>query len=392
MLVAKMCKKFISLGWLRWKLGQLTPVLAGMCLLQMPVLAQPAGSVASTWKFDPLTSQFEISVQQGTPLNYYTLNQPARVVLEVGNTILGGNPIRQSYSTGRVRGIQVSQIQGGKIRIILELTDAVLNPNEVTIQQEPALVTGGGFLDRWVVRGLSPQVVEEPATGATTPVATTPMTTSASAMTTMPLAQNTIPSVASLPVRPMVGIGVPMPEVFTPPAPSTPSVVQMSPPMMSLPPIMELPKENWTPPQSPIVAVPPPVEMVGFEPVLPPPSLPSLPMNPPQSRELVVREGTELRLRYTGNRYVNLEKDFERQEVLVLDEALRDEAGNVVVFEGTPVIGRFETNNRGSKFVAQAITLGGRNVRLEAASGRLQELFRLEPGLVVTVRLNEDLR
>ncbi|MCT7952292.1 AMIN domain-containing protein [Ancylothrix sp. C2] len=361
--------------------------LVGLLMLQMPVLAQPAGSVASTWKFDPVTGVFAINVQQGTPVNYYTLSQPARVVLEVGNTILGGNPIRQSYSTGSVRGIQVSQIQGGKIRIILELAEAVVDPNQVIIQQEPALVTGGAFLDRWVVRGLSPQVAQ-----TTTTEVATPMPEARAAV-----GQNAIPSVASLPVRPIQGIGVPMPEVFTPVVPAVPVAVPIAEEIPAPPPSLpslELPAESWTPPQTPMVTVPPPVEMGSLNgvPMVPPPSLPSLDFNINQPAELFVRKGTELKLRYTGTRFVELEENFERQEVLVLDEALRDGAGNVIASAGTPVIGRFETNNRGSKFVAQAITLGGRNVPLEAASSRLREVFRLEPGLVVTVRLNEDFR
>lgn len=383
MLVSKFSKKLISWGLLTGRLWHLTPLLAGLMMLPVPVLGQPAGSVASTWKYDPVTNQFEINVQQGTPVNYYTLTQPARVVLEVGNTILGGNPIRQSYSTGSVRGIQVSQIQGGKIRIILEFSEAILDANQVTIQQEPALVTGGAFMDRWVVRGLIPQGTQTTATEVQTP--NTPVTTV--------VGQNAIPSVASLPARPMVGVGVPMPEVYTPVVPAVPAV-PTTPLFPPPPPPMELPAESWTPAQTPMVTVPPPVEMGSFNgvPMLPPPSLPSLDFNVNQPTELFVRKGTELRLRYSGTRFVELEEDFERQEVLVLDEALRDEGGNIVVLAGTLVIGRFETNGRGSKFVTQAISIDGRNVRLEGESERLRRLFRLEPGMVVTVRLNEDLR
>jgi hypothetical protein len=56
---------------------------------------------------------------------------------------------------------------------------------------------------------------------------------------------------------------------------------------------------------------------------------------------------------------------------LLLSQAIRDQSGNIIAPEGTQVIGRFETDSDGSRFVAQAMTLQGRNVRLTAESGTI---------------------
>ncbi len=57
-----------------------------------------------------------------------------------------------------------------------------------------------------------------------------------------------------------------------------------------------------------------------------------------------------------------------RQEVLLLQAGILDSRGNTIVPANTPVIGRFETTNLGSKFVVEAISLNGRNIPLLASS------------------------
>lgn len=81
--------------------------------------------------------------------------------------------------------------------------------------------------------------------------------------------------------------------------------------------------------------------------------------------------GTLLSLRYPGTKSLSLKADNPQQEVLMLQTDVRDESGNVLLLEGSQVIGRFETNSAGSRFVAQAISIGGRNVPLEAESSSL---------------------
>jgi hypothetical protein len=91
----------------------------------------------------------------------------------------------------------------------------------------------------------------------------------------------------------------------------------------------------------------------------------------PTSPNILIPSGTTLSLRYPGETSLSLEAGVPRQEVLLLDQAVRDRNGNLIAEAGTQVIGRFETGSQGSQFIAQAITLQGRNVLLEAESETL---------------------
>lgn len=81
--------------------------------------------------------------------------------------------------------------------------------------------------------------------------------------------------------------------------------------------------------------------------------------------------GTPLSLRYPGTASLSLKADNPQQEVLLLQTDVRDESGKVLLPEGSQVIGRFETTSAGSRFIAQAISLRGRNLPLEAESNSL---------------------
>ena len=63
--------------------------------------------------------------------------------------------------------------------------------------------------------------------------------------------------------------------------------------------------------------------------------------------------------------------------MLLLQGGIFDSRGNTIVPANTPVIGRFETTNLGSRFVVEAISLNGRNIPLFARSqpvaGRRQQ-------------------
>jgi hypothetical protein len=59
------------------------------------------------------------------------------------------------------------------------------------------------------------------------------------------------------------------------------------------------------------------------------------------------------------------------QEVLLLQTEVRDTTGNVIFPQGTYVLGRFDTNGGGSKFIAQAIAIGEKTIPLAAESNPL---------------------
>jgi hypothetical protein len=89
------------------------------------------------------------------------------------------------------------------------------------------------------------------------------------------------------------------------------------------------------------------------------------------SSNILLPSGTVLSLRYPGETPLELSASQPRQEVLLLDKAIHDRAGNVLAPVGSPVIGRFETGSGGSQFIVQAINVQGQNVLLKAESERL---------------------
>ncbi len=75
--------------------------------------------------------------------------------------------------------------------------------------------------------------------------------------------------------------------------------------------------------------------------------------------------------RYPGQVPLTLRGDRPWQDVLILTEPVRDSSGRVVFPRDSQLLGRFETNREGSRFIVQAISVDGRNQRIEARSDRL---------------------
>ncbi len=84
--------------------------------------------------------------------------------------------------------------------------------------------------------------------------------------------------------------------------------------------------------------------------------------------DVLLPSGTLLNLRYPGPEVLNLRATPNHQEVLLLQTEVRDEHGQVVIPIDSRVMGRFETNRAGSRFVAHAIALPGRTLQLQAES------------------------
>lgn len=99
----------------------------------------------------------------------------------------------------------------------------------------------------------------------------------------------------------------------------------------------------------------------------------------PTSRgDLVLPSGTALSLRYTGIDRLTLKGNNQpRQEILVLQSPIRDTAGNIIAPEGSLVLGQFETTGGTSRFVAQTLSVQGRNLPIAAQSAEIGSTRRL---------------
>ncbi|MBW4491045.1 MAG: AMIN domain-containing protein [Trichocoleus desertorum ATA4-8-CV12] len=86
---------------------------------------------------------------------------------------------------------------------------------------------------------------------------------------------------------------------------------------------------------------------------------------------IMLPSGTTLQLQYSGAEVLELKPGAPQQEVLLLQTEIRDRNGSILAPTGAAIIGRFETTSGGSRFIAQAISLQGRNVPLAAESALL---------------------
>jgi hypothetical protein len=115
------------------------------------------------------------------------------------------------------------------------------------------------------------------------------------------------------------------------------------------------------------------------------------------SENILLPAGTQLSLRYAGEATLSLKADSPQQAELLLEKDVRDPTGNPIAPAGTPVIGRFETDGDGSRFIAQTITLQNRNIPLAAQSEILHgdrttsKPASLQPGQILQIRLTEAL-
>ncbi|MBD1938519.1 AMIN domain-containing protein [Microcoleus sp. FACHB-68] len=350
-----------------------------MCTQEIAVLPAQA-AILSSWNFDSKNNQLELMVQEGAQPSFSVLSQPPRIVLDLPNTDLGVNPSQKTYS-GTVRQIEVSQIQGGTTRIVMEFDPAVvLDPAQVRLQRVSAPIESGPFRDRWVLR---PFV-------ATAPIGTGGWQTASP----LPPATYSNPQSAAVSVPPLEQTNFPRPTAvgeFDQPFPPAPQLPRSNP-LGTLP--LALPTETSAIPVPSATVMVPSLETqspvgitkVGFA----NPAPAGLPK--PRGNEILLPAGAQLFVRYAGERIVKFHPDLDRQEVLFLDAAIFDRAGNLIAPEGTPVIGRFESNRKGSRFVAQAITLFGRNIPLAAQSERYKKPNLLQPGGIMEIRLKEALR
>jgi hypothetical protein len=92
----------------------------------------------------------------------------------------------------------------------------------------------------------------------------------------------------------------------------------------------------------------------------------------PATANILLAKGSPIPLRYTGTVPLQIATSQHRQEVLIVDEDIKSPQGQVIIPGGSEVIGHFETNWRGSRFIAQAISLGTYNQTFEATSQRLE--------------------
>lgn len=382
----KRCLRPTPISLWRYRVGTLS--LTGM----LAIVALEAGSipapaaVLAEWRYDPAANQLEVTLQDQTTPEYFVLAQPPRIVLDLPNTLVGKVVTQQNYS-GAVRKVRVSQFQPEVTRIVLELSpEVVLAIGQMQLQRAPS-----GKGDRWLLR---PGIVTQSTPNLTS---TTPPVDGGSQQVVV----NNVPPSATLPPdlvsvppltpsvnpgvsptsepnsKPIIEFGQPLPKVA--PDTTTPQLPVLQPGAPVLPEVTS----NTTATATSSVVVPSlnSTSTVGTS------------TANSQSPDILLPAGTKLSLRYAGNSLTLIDGSPQQAELL-LQSDLRSPTGNLIAPAGTPILGRFETNDNGSRFITQAIALQGRNIAFAAQSDILDRTASttiLKPEQILQIRLTENL-
>ena len=389
--------------------------------VQIGMSAARASSVLTNWQFDETENQLEITIEDGITPRYFVLEQPFQIVIDLPDTDIGSS-VLETYS-GDVHQISITQLQPRLTQIVMELSPTItLAPQQIRVQKLDSI----NGKTRWIFRPAIAQSQEFPSPQITTPQhwparlppATFERTNNTPTVRVPPLNRNrqTPPrqrnatssgmrgegdnAIASLRVSSRTAKRQPTSTPNTDLLGSAASLVtQPASISNSGQPIGRSPAPS-------VSAVPPTVvPVLDFGQPLPrkgsavtaqlAATVPSLETATNASTSLLLPEGTLLTLRYPGPVEIALREDFPRQEVLLLDEEIRDPSGNLIAPAGTKVIGRFENNSRGSWFIAQAIEIGDRLLTLNGRSRSLNNSAgptTIQPGQLLEIRLTGDRR
>ncbi|WP_445174970.1 AMIN domain-containing protein [Microcoleus sp.] len=340
-------------------------VAAATTVATVQITLEPANAFTVTsWQFDPATNQLEITLPEGTTPTYSLLN-PSQIAVDLPNTEIGVDAT-QLYPQGRVRSVGVSQLQPGTARILVNLApEAAFSAGQVQFQRI-------GVENRWVLR---PSI--ESTRSMKTPE-TQPQRAIQVPQNQSPTDPNSTAATKIDRPEPPTSLN-PATNSSQPPTPND-EIRPITVPLVNL----RLDERRGVQtaavprltPQITASAVPQQRMLTFGEPL--PRGRSNAALQAEAGANVLLSAGTEISLLYPGTEALRLARAKpRREEVLLLQGGIFDSRGNTIVPANTPVIGRFETTNLGSRFVVEAISLNGRNIPLFARSqplaGRRQQ-------------------
>ena len=340
-------------------------VAAAITVATVQITLEPANaSTVTSWQFDPATNQLEITLPEGTTPTYSLLN-PSQIAVDLPNTEIGVDAT-QLYPQGTVRSVGVSQLQPRTARILVNLApEAAFRAGQVQFQRI-------GVENRWVLR---PSI--EPSRSMKTPE-TQPQAAIQVPQNQSPTAPNSTAATKSDRPEPPTSLN-PATNSSPPPTPND-QIRPITVPLVNL----RLDERRGVQaaavprltPQITASAAPQQRMLTFGEPL--PRGRSNAALQAEAGANVLLPAGTEISLLYPGTEALRLARAKpRREEVLLLQGGIFDSRGNTILPANTPVIGRFETTNLGSRFVVEAISLNGRNIPLSARSqplaGRRQQ-------------------
>lgn len=323
------------------------------------------------WTLNPNNGMVQVQLPEGVRPRLAVVQQPTRIVIDLPNADIGVD-VTELYESGVVSRVSVSQFEPSVARMVVDFAPGfVLDDQEIDLRQV-------GVENQWVLRPVLLARRQEPVDDALTTTSTRPSSTTA------PLPGTSISQSPSARVSPgfipqsgqVNALPNPQPEIFPDVEvfrvpinrPTQPSFLTTAPGPDTYNPVQPQPQVL---PTSQMAAAIPYGEPLPTE--LPPPSQGFRPLPEPQRpNRILLPVGTTIILQYPGIDDVRLKSQFNRQDVLLLQDGIVDRGGSFIVPPDTPVVGRFETTGEGTRFIAEAINLEGRSIPLVAESNLIR--------------------
>ena len=367
----------------------------------VPVLA----AFLTNWFFDQDNNQLQFTLPVGIIPTYSVESKPTRLVVYIPDTKVSVD-VTELYPTGLVRRVNLSQEGSQQAKIIIDFApEVVISAKKVKLEQV-ALEENSWqlrlLMSEEEILTLAEAIVldGDSVTPTTTLTETTELKNSESTkpekdnkastppkqdkvgfMETDPTAKPFLPNPppSAVPSIPFLVIPTDKPGSVRFPlidalgnqkSPTRPSDIGEVPPLQ-----VKQTEDNFVPPPP----EPEPVEeqnysttesvdIISFGETLPGTS------GENQSQDdgsILIEKGEVISLIYPTEEFL-LPQGIEIQEVLLLQEAIADQSGKIIVPAKTPVVGGFNTNSNGSKFIARAIYLNGRFIPFAAQSELLR--------------------
>ncbi|NEQ37873.1 MAG: AMIN domain-containing protein [Okeania sp. SIO3I5] len=378
----------------------------------------------TNWFFDPDNNQLQFTLPAGKIPSYSVENQSTRLVVYIPDTEVSVD-VTELYPVGMVRRVSLSQEQPTQAKVTIDFAPEVAISNkQVKLEQvEPQenswqlrlLVNQEEISTPAVPRALDGNYVE-PATTATQtteseidsvePATTTTQTTEVQNL------ESTVEEddrASTQPKQSRVGFLETDPKDESP-LPNPPPSADPSIPFLVIPtdkpddvssPLIDALGDRQSPTEPSEIGEVPQLQTQETEDTfIPPPPEPE-PLEEPNYNttrsvdvisfgeplpgvserkrseddvSILIEEGEIIALVYPTGK-ITLPRGIETQEVLLLEKAIADKSGRIIVPAKTPVVGGFDTKKRGSKFTARAIYFNGRLIPFAARS----ELLRGRP-------------
>ena len=398
--------------------------------LPRPVLA----AFLTNWFFDPDNNQLEFTLPPGTTPSYAVENKPARLVLYIPDTEVSVN-VTELYPAGLVRRVSLSQEQPEQAKVTIDFApEVILSTRQVQLQKVGAENSWELrlFVEQDEGEAINQSVEPEATTTEIKEVETDNESTvddgdnqavieekqdSVGFLETNPAEESALPNPppSGEPSVPFLVVPTDKPSQLRSPVidalsnqesatepseigeiklPTTENteneetIVTPPPAVNTTESLDVIPSETGEPrilpPKEETIVKPPPefieeepkysttesVEVITFGEPLPGSSA-NITEDDEDDDSILIEEGDVISLIYPSDDII-LPPNIEIQQVLLLEEAITDKSGRVIVPARTPVVGGFDSTTHGSKFIARAIYVNGRLVPFAAESELLQ--------------------